>query len=301
MLNVQDIPDELWLDGMLGMPMCLRMSYWNQLESYGLTEEALAPDTTGPQIVGGRSEEATRQHFARRYGVSASRIESLAIDPHRAFGVIPDDLLVSLSEGHISVLDVACGAGAVGASLLSTVSVLRATGRLPKMPLDVSIVGGDCSDSALVMYRQMIEELRPTLCAVGIEVDLVATRWEAEESYSTSEMFDLLFERNPDSDEYLVIIANFAGVLESHFSKFEDSIVHIFDRTGNKKCTIMWVEPGQPSAKTLLRRLERIVEKCTPWRSADKRESVFHEYEWYHPFRQCPMPCRVLVKEYRRS
>ena len=191
-LNVQDIPDELWLDGMLGMPMCLRMSYWNQLESYGLTEEALAPDTTGPQIVGGRSEEATRQHFARRYGVSASRIESLAIDPHRAFGVIPDDLLVSLSEGHISVLDVACGAGAVGASLLSTVSVLRATGRLPKMPLDVSIVGGDCSDSALVMYRQMIEELRPTLCAVGIEVDLVATRWEAEESYSTSEMSNVL-------------------------------------------------------------------------------------------------------------
>lgn len=227
-------------------------------------------------------------------------MESLVIDPARAFNRIPDDLIISFSEGHVSVLDIACGTGAAGASILSTISVLRANSKLPKNPLDISIVGGDCSDTALTIYEEMIDSLKPTLSAVGIEAHLTKTRWEAEESYTTSEMFDLLFDDNSNTEEYLIIVANFAGTLTRHFSQFEDSIRHILDRTSNKKCTIIWVESKMESARTLFKKLEKLVNRCVPWRQVSQEEPLSYDYDWYHPFQNRKLPCRVLVKEYRR-
>lgn len=300
-LTEKDIPAELWLKKMLHLPSCLTSSYWNLLERYKITGDALTPDDSGSHIFGGRSRKDTLQHFARRYGVSACRLESLVIDPDKAFRTIPDDLITSFTEGSISILDIACGSGAVGASLLSTISVLRTHNKLLKQPLDVRIIGGDCSDYALDIYKQMLEELEPKLNTVGINVKLTTTKWEAEKSYTTSDMFDLLFDDSPSTEEYLIVIANFAGTLSSHFPSFTNSLQHIFDRTSNKKCTIIWVESKMTSAHTLFQKLESFLKKCTPWSSSSQEEPFSYEYDWFHPFLKSKMKCRVLVKEYKRS
>jgi len=286
LLGKEGIPAQLWQNETLNLPPCLCGSYQKMLQYHNLYQEAL--DTTPDErIYGGRSSEETLRHFAKRYGVSVARLESLVVDPHEAFGSISCDMGVSLAEGHVSILDIACGSGAVGASLLSTISVLRANKKLPKLPLQVSIVAGDCSQTALEMYQQMMKDLTPALKNVGIDVSFVSKQWEAEESSSTSELFDLLFEVDPNSEEYLVVIANFAGYLSAHFNQFDDSVKHIFDRTSNKKCTIMWVE--------------YIVKQRVPWRSSAEKSPFSHRYAWYHPFQMRSLPCAVLVKEYRRD
>ena len=301
MLPEKDIPTEIWFNNMLHLPSCLSAAYWNLLEKYKITKDALSTEDPGTAIIGGSGREETLEHFAKRYGVSTCRVSSLIIDPDSAFSAIPDDIISTFAEGRISILDIACGAGAVGASLLSTFSALRLYNKLPKLPLDVRIVGGDCSVSALDIYTDMLQQLEPTLKSVGINTTLITKQWQAEQSYTTSEMFDILFEGNPSTEEYLIVIANFAGTLNAHFSDFKDTLNQMFDRSGNKKCTIIWVESQMNSAFQLFEKIKNFINKHNPWYKSSQEDPISSEYDWFHPFLKSRMVCRVLVKEYKRS
>ena len=124
------------------------------------------------------------------------------------------------SEGKIALLDIACGTGSVGASILSTFCVLRREQILPITPTSIHIVGGDCSNYALDIYDKMMKRLMKDLEMVGITSQLEIVKWLAESSHGTSELFDLLFDKNPDADEYLIFIANFSGAKDLHFQEY---------------------------------------------------------------------------------
>ena len=156
MLPTKDIPKEIWQKRMLHLPKSLQKTYKLLLQKYDRWDMALSSIDPSKNPIGGISEAETLEHFARRFGVSSSRLNGLVIDPDSAFSDIPDDIISSFSEGRITILDLACGTGAVGLSILSTVSVLRSHNKLPKLPLDVRILGGDCSALALDIYMQMI-------------------------------------------------------------------------------------------------------------------------------------------------
>ena len=86
-ITSSDIPTELWKQDMLCMPACLTTSYRSILEEYNMLKTALnTRDVRTP--IGGLSREDTLLHFALRYGVSTSRVESLVLDPSSAFGTI---------------------------------------------------------------------------------------------------------------------------------------------------------------------------------------------------------------------
>lgn len=301
MLSPYDLPEELWNGDNLHLPSSLQNAYWSLLEKNNLTDMCSNNNKDDSNIYGGRTREETMHHFAKRYGVSSCRVESLVIDPHGAFQSIPDDILSSFSEGRISLLDLPCGTGAVGASILSTVSTLRSQKKIPKEPLDVYILGGDYSKDALNLYSDMMKTLDPAFKSVGINVSLDTKIWEAEQSHSTSQLFDMLYGK-AISEEYIVVIANFAGALSNaYFTQCEDSLKHIFDRTSNKKCTIIWVESKIKSVDNLFGKLlKRMMTVHNPWYEANKEDPLSHDYSWYHPFLNQSMPCRVTVKKYRR-
>ncbi len=218
---------------MLFIPICLSRSYTELLQVYGMMDAAFSKeDVAGP--IGGEGREATLQHFALRYGVSSCRIESLVLDPRIAFGNISDDLITSLSSGRMSILDAPCGSGAVGASLLSSIAVLRKNVVLPKLPLDIDITGGDFSETALEIYTKIIAKLEPTLNSVGIGINLKTVSWDATNPDTTASLVDTWFGNNIAYSEYLAIIANFSGEASKRFADFERSFEHIHERLYNE-------------------------------------------------------------------
>ena len=297
MLSNKDYPRKLWKNNTLYMPDCLVSSYDVLLDEYGIKNMALELHDPG-RVIGGPTLQATLEYFARRYGVSACRIESLILDPDGAFLSISDDLTKIFSEGNIALLDVACGSGSVGASLLSTFLILRKEQVLPMMPTSINIVGGDCSPYALEIYTKMMTRLLHDLEGAGIQSHLHTINWLAEESYTTSELFDLFFSQNPEADEYVVFIANFSGAMDSHSDEYKSSIQHMFDRTHNKRCVIVWVEPGNyHSALHFFENLRRIID-LTGWRRSTQIGPIEHDYKWFHPLQNRVLPCRVLIKAY---
>ena len=298
-LSKNDIPNELWQDDALRMPGSLEQTYETLLVQHGVMDAAR--DLTNPDnVIGGLTIEETLQHFARKLGVNFCRIESLILDPEKAFSTISDDLITIFSEGKIAMLDLACGTGSVGASVLSTLCALRKENVLPKTPTSVRIVGGDCSTHALGIYTEMMTGITQEMESNGIRCQLETVNWAAESSQTTSALFDQLFDRYPDADEYLVFVANFSGALDPHFMEYEDSVKHMFDRTYGK-CTIIWVEPADYNrAKRLFKKLQKLVAR-TPWFNSRQTGPLSHEYEWFHPFQNRKLSCRVLVKAYNNS
>jgi len=301
-LPTSDIPTEIWQDNTLHMPASLASCYDLNLNKHSAMPIALDPQDPGG-FVGGPTPQDTLQHFARRYGVGSCRIESLVIDPREAFQDIPDFVIAGLAGGDVAILDVACGCGAVGASLLSTIAVLRKNRKLPKLPLNVTVVGGDCSDLALQIYTDMMVDLVPVLDEVGINLNLIPVKWKAEASYTTAEMLDILMKKTTSKEEYFVYVANFSGALDKHYSSFRDSIHHIFDRTSNTNCTVLWVEPGNmPSAREVLKKIAKLLKEILPWSASSSNEPIeFNSYKWLHPFQLRTHPCRVLVQTFYTS
>lgn len=299
-LSKKDIPRQLWGNNTLYMPDRLVDAYEALLEEYNVKQVALDLENPG-NVIGGPTSEATLEYFARRYGVSVCRIESLVLDPDRAFLSISEDLINIFSEGKIALLDIACGSGSVGASLLSTFYVLRREKILPLTPTSIQIIGGDCSPYALNIYSKMMNLLLHDLEKTGIQSQLHTVKWFAEASYATSELFDLLFAQNPDADEYIVFVANFSGAMDPHFDEYKNSIQHIFDRTHNKRCAIVWVEPGGYSkGRNLFKKLKEKID-TSAWIRSKQIGPINYEYKWFHPFQNRPLFCRVMLKAYSNS
>lgn len=295
-LAESDIPEELWAQEMLFMPACLSTSYAKLLQDYGIMDLALSSKFVSGSI-GGKSREETLQHFSLRYGVSVCRVESLILDPHSAFRIVSQDLVTSLSSGRISILDTPCGTGAVGASLLSTIVVLRKNGVLPKLPLDIDITGGDFSDVGREIYEKMITELEPSLNSVGVGINLKTVPWDGTNPDTTASLVDTWFGNSTGAGEYLAIIANFSGEAGKRFTEFQRSFQHIYERLYNKKCTMIWVEPEMRGAETFLEKIQQLF----AWRTRFPENPLAHTYYWYHPLQKCRLRCTVLVYQYERS
>jgi len=111
---------------------------------------------------------------------------------------------------------------------------------------------------------------------------------------------DLFFTNNSDADEYVVFLANISGSLEQSFDECKNSFQHIVDRTHNKKCYMIWVEPGHyTSGKKLLDRIKKLI-NITPWRQSLQNGPLEYDYHWFHPFQKRKLPCRVLLQVYNR-
>lgn len=299
MLSKDQIPKELWNQRMLQIPQCLINAYRKKLLELDLIDAALSEEPVS-RLIGGSGPEETLQHFAGRYGVSVCRVESLVIDPENAFLKIPEDLLTIFFDGRISILDAPCGTGAAGASILTTIAALRKARVIPKEPLTVLITGGDLSQTALDIYDEMIEDLKPPLGSVGITVHFSPLLWDAARPEETAELVDRWFLNSKNAEEYLAVVANFSGFAGRSFSTFERSFQHIHERLYGKVATVLWVEPDMKGAITYFRKIIQLMSNYIGLFTSSRSEALRYAYYWFHPFQKRKLKCRILVHQYRR-
>lgn len=297
-IGKRSLPSELWKDEMLHIPSALVEAYRKELENNNLLALAKSIEINRSPI-GGAGRIETLEHFATRYGVSICRVESVVIDPQNAFASLPDDLLATFSDGTISILDVPCGTGAAGTGILSTLAVLRKAHVIAKLPINVKIMAGDCSQSGLDIYKQLLLELNPHFESVGIKVEFNGCLWDAKQPNSTANLIDIWLRNSGTDDELLVIIANFSGEAGRNFKEFERSFQHIHERLHSRTSSVIWIEPLM---KTAERYLEKVGRLLNPMQWFKKNESTIqYTYYWYHPFQQCKYRCTLIIQKYVRD
>lgn len=209
LLPRQEIPKHLWNGSVIYLPVEFVNLYQNKLIQLGKLEEAKKPSPADKDLIGGVSREATIDHFTYRFPASAVRVEYVALDPDSKFQDITDDLLTTLSDGNIAVLDIPCGSGAGILSLLSTVADLRKNRTLPKLPLTITITAGDISETALEIYESLLSGLSPILLAEGIALRCSTTLWDATAANMTASIIDKWFTNAPDAEEYIGLFSHF--------------------------------------------------------------------------------------------
>jgi hypothetical protein len=298
---MDNLPQTIWSEFTLFLPDSLALSYRTLLERRGLYDSALRTERSSRGPIGGESIDATYDHFTQRFAVSATRLEYIACDPKETFYTAAHDLHISFGTGSIAVLDVPCGAGASIFGFLCTLAELRKHGTLPRLPLNISIVAGDCSTTALELYKDLVELISPELSKQGILITYQTQEWRAEEPITSAGIVDEWFAMSPMASEYYVFICNFSGESKLHFHNFERSFQHIAERLHNKKSTMLWVEPGSMrSARGFFSKLFNLFRKITWFRDAEKAIPQ-DEYEWFCPIKREKFPAHVMLLRYRRE
>ena len=298
---MDNLPGTIWSEFTLFLPDSLALSYRRLLDQRGLYDSALGSNTMGRGAIGGESTHATYDHFTQRFAVSATRLEYITSDPKETFHTASHDLHISFGAGSIAVLDVPCGAGASIFGFLCTLAQLRNHGILPRLPLNVSIVAGDCSTAALELYKDLAELIRPELSRQGILITYQMYEWRAEDPTTSAAIVDEWFAMSPAAGEFYVFICNFSGEADRHFHDFERSFEHIAERLHSKKSTMLWVEPGSmKTAQRFFSKLLGLFQKVTWFRDAE-RYVPQGEYDWFCPIKRQRFPGSVMLRRYLRE
>lgn len=294
----------LWDGSILRLPQRFKDCYRTKLIELNLLDRASAGET-GDGPYGGISDEATLEHFARRFGVSGCRIQSVAIGVNSALATASADILSALCDGGIRILDIPCGAGAASLSLLSLLGEIRQHGELPRLPLSIDIVGGDYSPKALELFISNLDYLSQKLTLQGMHISSRAIAWDATRGDSTANLMNaVLDESTTIPDEYCVLISNFSGDAgyKEFFVNFSPCLEQILARLHSKKVTLVWVEPVSKTGHWLADFLAIFLGNRTPWISAALGiTNVDASYRVEHPIRLDSHNSGVkLVRHFRR-
>jgi len=216
------------------------------------------------------------------------------------------DLLNSLSDGVISILDVPCGAGAGLLGLLGLIHELRNTGSLKKLPLNISVTAGDYSPHARDLYNQMLTAATPWLADQGVRLDWKCHDWDAKLEPSTASIVDAWFDQSPKSEEWLVLVAAISGELgsESDKSKITENsrfFQHICSRMHARFGGIYWVEPRTNQSQWLIARILESIGTSITTAFRRRHHSDGIQFRWQHPFKNESFNSGVRVLEHRRT
>jgi hypothetical protein len=118
------LPTTLWRDGTICMPPFLQQVWRDELKSRNLYERACDNNPSNKEVFGGETAEETLSHFADRFKTSSARVAYVLLSPGGEFSPIPCNLLASLFDGPLAVLDIPCGSGGGLHGLLSGGSCL---------------------------------------------------------------------------------------------------------------------------------------------------------------------------------
>jgi hypothetical protein len=172
-------------------------------------------------------------------------VELAVLDPKDELDDASDHFFRAFSGGRVGLLDVPCGSGAASASLLTTVAELRRQNVIPREPLEVFLVGGDISDSALDNAHLIHAEFRQELEKQAIFVNLSLGHVNILDANSTTQLLSQWIDATHGCNQFLVLIANCSGFLgsEGNFKKAEERLGEIFRWAATRKSTVIWVEP----------------------------------------------------------
>ena len=241
-----ELPGSLWVakSGVLRIPPEVSLAYVSCLEKHSLLESAKG-DRPNPPPVGGYSQEQTDLHFAHAFDGSVARVELALLDPHDQVASTSETLRRFLTGGSLCLVDVPCGAGAAALALLGTTSSLREAGLLPRVPLNVHIIGGEISAPARAYAEILLNGLKASWAAQAIFVTQELTNWDVLSAVSNGELVEKIILRKSESPQTLVIVSNFNGFLESSNKKkdAQPQLGELFKFASGLTNAAVWIEP----------------------------------------------------------
>lgn len=245
LIPVEMIPNSLWSkqDSILHLPPQLISSWKMLLDKYQLRDKA---ETKAPEgFEGGMSEENTKNHLAWRFTGSSARVMLTMLDPLQQLHHIPDVFARIFSGNKVFLADLPCGSGAASMSILSVLCELRKQGKLPRMPLDIIILGGEISPYAQNYAKEALESLRTELEAQAITIEFDVIDWNVCDKFSNTDLIRQLILKSQNCSSKLLILANFSGFLQKDgkWKAATTQFDELFRYSRGKNSIALWVEP----------------------------------------------------------
>jgi hypothetical protein len=184
-------------------------------------------------------------HFAQSFDGSAARALLALLDPHDQLSEVSNAFILALAGNSICVIDAPCGAGATSYAFLATIAQLRAEGILPRLPLDVALLGADLSDPARAYASELFPLLIHRLEEQAIFVSAEFRSWDATNKLSTTSLVRRSIELSANGVKRLVLVASFSGFLERERRRtaIEPQLEELFRYASGPGCSALWIEP----------------------------------------------------------
>lgn len=242
------LPSSVWDSDVLHLPGPLAAAHKDLLVKNGWLAD-YQPDEKGG--AGGQAIEEAKEHLINRFLNSAARMQFICSDPSDNQPEVREMVFGQLGDGQIYLLDLAAGNGAGTLSMLSLLCELRLNKAIPKLPINVTILGVDFSADSLGYYTEIIEDLKPWLSTVGIKLSLKTEVCNLAISGAFSEVLEAFFDEAKQNNvkRFLCVISALSGAGKEGFELIHDSLKIAAAGLSNSKrnSSWLWVEP--PSKK----------------------------------------------------
>lgn len=240
------IPDSLWnsKDSVLHLPPQLISSWTSILERLGLLEKAKEHAPEG--FEGGMGKEDTDNHLAWRFTGSSARVMLPILDPHEDLDEISNVFARVFSGNKVFLADLPCGSGAASMSILSVLCELRKQSKLPRMPLEVVIVGGEISEYARNYAEEALESLTTALEQQAITIEFEIVDWDVCDPFSNTDLTRHLTLKSQDCATKLLVLANFSGFLQrsGKWNQASRQFEELFRHSREENSIALWIEPN---------------------------------------------------------
>ncbi len=245
LVKVEDIPDTLRCTSTkhLRLPEKLITAWISLLDKNGIREQA--KKDSPKSIAGGLTEQATKEHLAWRFTGSAARVELAILNPNHHKSEISDAFAKIFSGGKVLLADAPCGSGAAALSVLTTIAELRAQSVLPRMPLEVVLIGGEISEHARTNFLEAIQNIKDDLEKQAITVSAFAMHWDVCEKLANSDLSKQLTLLGQECNARMLLLANFSEFLQGN-GKWKDAqpqFDELFRHFRSERSSVIWIEP----------------------------------------------------------
>lgn len=249
LLQPDEIPASLWdrLSSSLQMPPILIPIYRRLLDERDLNQLACERDFENPPV-GGFSQEETDKHLAQAFDGSVARAQLALLDPKNDVVSVSNMLLRCLSGNRLCLVDAPCGSGAASLAFLCSVAELRLQGIVPRVPLSVSIVGGEISSPARNYADRLLRESASFFADQAISVSTQFHHWDVTDDLSNTNLVSKMTIESQNR-KTLVVVANFSGFLERDGKrklaepKLQELLRHAAIGSVDSGNGAVWIEP----------------------------------------------------------
>lgn len=245
------LPASLWGSATktLSLPPVLVNAYRSLIDRHGLKELANSRDPKDPPV-GGLTQELTNKHFAQAFDGSVARAQLAVMDPKRDVEQASNAIIQALSGNHVSITDAPCGAGAAAFAFLATIAELRSRNVLPRLPLDIHLIGAELSDPARKYAEEIFNEIQPCLKTQAIFVEAEFLSWDVTDNLKNTDLIRKMTLSSAKNPKRLLIVANFIGFLEKEGKRkeAEPQIGELFRHASGENSLAIWIEPRMNKA-----------------------------------------------------
>ncbi len=286
----------LWNGTVLDLPQYYADWYRSCVRTLGREWDAKNKPPKG--IIGGATDKEAEDHLVYRFPNSGARACFAFLDPRGELVAASHPLQAALVDGHVVVVDIPAGAGALSLGIVSTLIVLRENGVLPKLPLKISIVAGDISQKALELASLGYSAIQHQAAQVGIELNVHTLQWDVLDFEHSAHLVDEAFLMG-DADSYVIGVLDFAGALkdQSLRDEFTHALKAMLGRfyAEQDRAILVWLEPMTSDNSKLQAVLNSALSRVGSW--VGSNDTYRSKFRLRHPISAAEIPTDVELRE----